>query len=147
MARQHGYSKSSVYNSWNEMKQRCLNKKNKDYKKYGGRGIKICDRWLDFREFIKDMGDRPKGMTLERIDVNGDYTPNNCRWATISEQNRNRRPFGKVKSRGVTYYKMWKQYVARTSIKGRRLFIGSFKTEEEASEAYENKIKELEELK
>ena len=73
------------------MKQRCLNPKCADYRYYGARGIEVCDRWLAFENFLADMGDRPDGRTLGRIDNNSDYGPSNCGWFTIVEQNRNRR--------------------------------------------------------
>lgn len=88
----HGLRYSPEYVAWNDMKQRCLNKKKKNYKDYGGRGIKICKQWLSFDCFYRDMGARPSpNHSLDRINNNGNYDPNNCRWATKKEQNRNTR--------------------------------------------------------
>lgn len=80
-----------LYNTFMCMKQRCYNTLNKDYPKYGGRGISVCDRWLNsFANFVEDMGERPENTTLDRVRNSGDYEPGNCRWATKSEQNFNK---------------------------------------------------------
>jgi hypothetical protein len=88
----HGKSKTGTYNTWIAMRSRCLNPNNTGFENYGGRGIKICERWLNsFENFIEDMGERPKGASIEREDTNGNYEPSNCKWATRKEQQRNQR--------------------------------------------------------
>lgn len=85
----HGHSKAKTrtYRTWKEMRQRCMNPNSDKWQWYGGRGIKICDSWMaSFAEFLTDMGDRPDGMTLDRIDPDGDYCKANCRWATGKQQ-------------------------------------------------------------
>lgn len=89
----HGMKHTKTYTSWRSMKDRCLNPKNEYFKDYGGRGIRVCERWMaSFENFLADMGAAPPGKSLDRHpDMNGNYEPGNCRWATPKEQNRNRR--------------------------------------------------------
>ena len=87
----HGLRGVPEYASWQQMLQRCENPNNYGYKYYGARGIKVCERWHNLRDFIKDLGRRPKGLTLERMNNNGDYEPGNVRWATQLEQMNNTR--------------------------------------------------------
>lgn len=93
MTKTHCMSGTSTYQSWTSMHRRCNDEARPNYKFYGGRGIKVCDRWETFENFLGDMGVRPKGMTLDRYpNKDGDYEPGNCRWATHKEQCANRRP-------------------------------------------------------
>lgn len=127
----HGYKHRTEYNIWCGIKLRTLNPNNPAYKDYGGRGIKVCDRWKDsFENFLADMGERPtKEHSIDRIDNNGDYTPENCRWATRKEQGCNKRtnvllayngevhPISEwARLLGVTYATIYKRYWRGKSI-------------------------------
>ncbi len=99
----HGKRNTITYNTWANLKQRCYNQNASGFKNYGGRGIKVCDRWLDFKKFLEDMGERPsKNYSIDRIDNNGDYCKENCRWATRIQQNRNSRHCNKLSFNGKT---------------------------------------------
>lgn len=106
-ATQHGHSTnrglSPTYTSWTKMRGRCGNKRSHKYPSYGGRGIKVCERWQSFDAFLADMGERPAGHTLDRIDNDGDYSPENCRWATPKAQQVNQARTKFVTFRGQSH--------------------------------------------
>lgn len=90
-ARNHGKVNTPEYGVWAAMKRRCLNPNVRHYERYGGRGIRVCGRWMEFQNFLADMGSRPSSRhQLDRIDNDGDYAPGNCRWALVKTQSRNR---------------------------------------------------------
>lgn len=89
----HGKHLDRIYIAWHNMKARCYQLSCSEYENYGGRGITVCDRWMNFENFYKDMGDPPKGKSLDRIDNDGNYEPGNCKWSTPKEQANNRGRF------------------------------------------------------
>jgi hypothetical protein len=88
----HGMSKSRDFKRWHAMLTRCNKPSHESFKHYGGRGIKVCERWMKFENFMEDMGPAPAGLSIDRIDVNGDYEPSNCRWVDQKTQCQNKRP-------------------------------------------------------
>lgn len=133
----HGMSDTPTYNSWLAMKQRCNYESSSSYEDYGGRGIVVCERWNSFDNFLSDMGERPEGCTLDRIDVDGNYCPENCRWASPSVQssNQRKRKGCTSKHKGVYFNSKLNKWVARKGIGKDRIVVGSFDTEQEAVDA------------
>lgn len=125
--RTHGMYGTPTYKSWQAMLKRCYAPGNASYDNYGGRSIKVCKRWRKFENFFADMGERPDGMTLDRLEVNKNYTPKNCRWATRTQQRANRRP---------RQTKVWQDYstvelaaalgIDLASLRRRKYYHGSY---------------------
>jgi hypothetical protein len=139
----HGGWKNASYNTWRAMIRRCTISTDKDYPRYGGRGVKVCTRWMDYLNFLHDMGEPVGDETLDRVDVYGDYTPENCRWAGVATQNRNVRIRQNSKT-GVTGVSKTTAgtYMAKVTLKKQSFYSKCFSTLEEAAAAR----KELERL-
>lgn len=135
----HGMSKSPEYKAYYNMIKRCYYENDNRYSDYGGRGIKVCPRWLSsFENFVTDMGAKPsKKHSIDRIDVDGDYSPDNCRWATVEEQERNKRTRDDNRTgvRGVILSRDGESYVAQIYHEGKTIRLGSFKSLDDAAVA------------
>ena len=136
MATTHGQSKTRLYSCWRQMKSRCHNPKANGYLDYGGRGITVCDDWLDFvlfSEWALSNG-YADNLSIERKNINGIYEPSNCIWADQSRQNSNRRPRKKQKQKYIGIYQILKngKWAAAIAWKGKRKHLGCFSSEEEA---------------
>lgn len=134
----HGMSKSIEYKTWQHMKQRCYDKNYNKYANWGGRGITVCDRWKNsFRNFYADMGDKPKGLTLDRINNDGNYEPSNCRWATKSQQLINQRLHYKNSSgyAGVFWDKSSNRWRAVITFNKKTQWLGSYIDKRDAIKA------------
>ncbi len=135
----HGYARSGVespeYRTYKGMLQRCYYEKHNRYEHYGGRGISVCERWReDFRYFLEDMGSRPKGHSLDRVDVDGDYCPDNCKWSTPREQGTNtaRKPRPNSPRVGVSYHKGKRKYQVSIGVCGKLIYLGTTESAEDA---------------
>lgn len=115
----HGYYGTTTYKTWDSMVQRCANEKSTSYPQYGGIGISVCDRWKVFKNFLEDMGERPEGMSLDRINPFGNYCLDNCRWATVLLQARNKRKRCTTFEQAETVRKLYAEGVSPKEIHAR----------------------------
>ena len=141
----HNMSNTRLYNIYSKMKYRCYNPNNDDFKDYGARGISICKEWLSgFENFYNwaITNGYNKDLSIDRIDVNGNYEPSNCRWATPTTQARNKRNqhTNKTGFKGVVFVSRYKRYVAKISINNKKVYIGSYLTALEAGIAHDKYI-------
>ena len=142
--RTHGMRPTPIYTCWRHMKARCYNTKSLYYSHYGGRGIKMCQRWRDsFAAFYADMSPRPEGLSIDRINNDGDYEPGNCRWATRTMQSQNTRLLGATNTsgyRGVGFYKGKEAWQAYISVHNKQVYLGTHTSALEAAVAYDQYV-------
>lgn len=136
---------SKTYMIWSQMIQRCENKNNCSYERYGGRGIFVCDEWHDFKNFLKDMGEKPEGKSIDRIDNNDGYYKNNCKWSSDTEQNSNKRIYKNKTSKykGVYWSKKTQKWAVSITKNKKSHWGGYFNNEEDAKVKYQEIIDEL----
>lgn len=139
----HSHAKNKIdttttYHAWQDMRKRCTNPNRKEYKNYGGRGINVCDRWTNsFENFLEDMGERPEGLSIDRIDNNGNYEPSNCRWATKKEQCGNKRNNKWITWNGITKIQ---EYWSREWNLSRRIITYNISQGYSMEWIYQNKV-------
>lgn len=130
-AKSHGRSYDPIYNVWQRMIARCYGTYCTSYPRYGGRGIKVCDRWRNsFEAFLADMGERPSGTELDRIDNDGDYEPSNCRWVTRSQNSRNRSSSRFLTMNGVTLTVI--EWAERLGLKAQAIYTRLYRGKSDA---------------
>lgn len=141
----HGLRGHILYGTWKMMKIRCNNSNHMSYKYYGGRGIQVCERWLDIKNFVEDMYPSwEEGLTLDRIDVDGNYEPDNCRWVDLNTQSRNTRNTRVNNTsgyRGVSWDSGRDKWVAKIRVNYTRIHLGYYQTSLEAAKAYERYVR------
>ena len=138
LVKKHGMYKTPTYKIWDNMIQRCHNLNDHEYLYYGGRGIFVCPEWrYSFKNFFRDMGIRPDRLTIERINNNGGYYSDNCKWATCTEQARNKGISSNNQSGtvGVFCHKHNKIYTATIGVEGKNIYLGCFKDKQKAIDA------------
>jgi len=140
----HHMTNHRLYKIWNNMMQRCQNEKVDSYQYYGGRGIKVCDRWINVKNFIDDMDSYFQyGLSIDRINSDGNYDPVNCRWSTAEIQSRNKRTLQVNNTsgyRGVTWDDAHNKWRTRIMVSSKAIHIGRFNTAEEAARAYDKYV-------
>jgi len=140
----HGLRHHRLYDRWKDMIRRCNNPKTNNYHDYGGRGIKVCKRWLDIKNFIEDMYPSfIEGLTLDRKENDKDYSKDNCRWVNQNIQTRNTRLLKSNNTsgyRGVSWHKLVKKWSSTIGVNKKRIVIGYFIDKIDAAEAYDNYV-------
>lgn len=140
MARSELFKRRS-YNAWRAMKDRCSNPNHQYFHLYGGAGIKVCEDWLSYENFLSDMGEPSPGMQIDRIDSRLGYFKANCRWATPQQNAANRSGWGRYKTKGI-YQRPSGRWAAVMRVSGKTITIGTFDTKEEAALAFDKAILE-----